>query len=59
LVILAIPERPARAGCPGRESRAARAPAVALKQFPPMQPPESYNLTQVMDQIKAAGHASD
>jgi arylsulfatase len=30
-----------------------------LKQFPPMQAPESYNLSQVMDQIKAAGHASD
>jgi arylsulfatase A-like enzyme len=30
-----------------------------LKAFPPMQAPESYNLSQVMDQIKAAGHASD
>lgn len=31
-----------------------------LKQFPPMQAPESYNLTQVMDALKAgAGHASD
>jgi arylsulfatase A-like enzyme len=31
-----------------------------LKEFPPMQAPESYNLTQVMDQIKVgAGHPSD
>jgi arylsulfatase A-like enzyme len=31
-----------------------------LKEFPPMQAPESYNLTQVMDQIKAGGgHPSD
>jgi arylsulfatase len=31
-----------------------------LKAFPPLQAPESYNLTQVMDQLKAgAGHASD
>ena len=31
-----------------------------LKEFPPMQAPESYNLTQVMDAIKAgAGHPSD
>ena len=30
-----------------------------LRAFPPMQAPESYNLSQVMDQIKAAGHASD
>jgi arylsulfatase A-like enzyme len=31
-----------------------------LKEFPPMQKPESYNLTQVMDQIKAgSGHPSD
>lgn len=31
-----------------------------LKEFPPMQAPESYNLTQVMDMIKAgAGHPSD
>jgi arylsulfatase len=27
-----------------------------LRAFPPMQAPESYNLSQVMDQIKAAGH---
>ncbi len=30
-----------------------------LRAFPPMQAPASYNLTQVVDQIKAAGHASD
>jgi arylsulfatase len=31
-----------------------------LKEFPPLQAPESYNLTQVMDQIKAGGgHPSD
>ena len=31
-----------------------------LKEFPPMQKPESYNLTSVMDQIKAgSGHPSD
>jgi len=31
-----------------------------LKAFPPMQAPASYNLTQVMDQIKAgSGHASE
>jgi hypothetical protein len=31
-----------------------------LKAFPPMQAPESYNLTQVMDLIKTgAGHPSD
>ena len=30
-----------------------------LKAFPPMQSPASYNLTQVMDAIKASGHASD
>jgi len=29
-----------------------------LKEFPPMQKPESYNLTQIMDQIKGA-HPSD
>ena len=31
-----------------------------LKEFPPMQKPESYNLSQVMEQIKAGGgHPSD
>ena len=30
-----------------------------LKEFPPMQAPESYNLTQIMDQMKAGGHPSD
>ena len=31
-----------------------------LKEFPPMQKPESYNLTQIMDQMKApGGHPSD
>jgi len=31
-----------------------------LKAFPPLQAPESYNLSQVVDQIKAGGgHASD
>jgi arylsulfatase A-like enzyme len=33
----------------------------SLQQFPPMQAPASYNLTQVMEQVKAAGagHASE
>jgi len=30
-----------------------------LKAFPPMQAPESYNLSQVLDQVKGSGHASD
>jgi arylsulfatase A-like enzyme len=30
-----------------------------LQAFPPMQSPASYNLTQVLDQIKAAGHPGD
>ena len=30
-----------------------------LREFPPMQKPESYNLTQVMDQIKASGHPGE
>ena len=30
-----------------------------LREFPPMQKPESYNLTQIMDQMKASGHPSD
>ena len=30
-----------------------------LKAFPPLQAPASYNLTQVMEQLKAGGHASD
>jgi hypothetical protein len=31
-----------------------------LKAFPPMQAPKSYNLSQVMDQIKAGGgHPTD
>jgi arylsulfatase A-like enzyme len=30
-----------------------------LREFPPMQKPESYNLTQVMDQMKASGHPSE
>jgi len=32
-----------------------------LKEFPPLQAPESYNLTQVMDQLKSppGGHPSD
>jgi arylsulfatase len=30
-----------------------------LKDFPPLQAPASYNLSQVMDQLKAAGHSSD
>jgi arylsulfatase len=32
-----------------------------LKQFPPMQAPASYNLTQVMEEIKAptGGHPAD
>ena len=31
----------------------------SLKAFPPMQSPASYNLSQVMEAIKASGHASD
>jgi arylsulfatase len=30
-----------------------------LKEFPPVQKPESYNLSQIMDQMKASGHPSD
>jgi arylsulfatase len=30
-----------------------------LKRFPPLQAPASYNLTQVMDQLKAKSHGSD
>jgi arylsulfatase len=30
-----------------------------LRQFPPMQSPASYNLSEVMEQIKAGGQASD
>jgi hypothetical protein len=30
-----------------------------LKEFPPMQASESYNLTQAMDMIKGIGHPSD
>jgi arylsulfatase A-like enzyme len=30
-----------------------------LRAYPPMQSPATYNLGQVLDQIKAAGHASD
>ena len=30
-----------------------------LQAFPPLQAPASYNLTQVMDQLKSAAHASD
>jgi arylsulfatase A-like enzyme len=30
-----------------------------LRAYPPMQSPASYNLTQVLDQIKAAGHSAD
>ena len=30
-----------------------------LKAFPPLQAPASYNLEQVMEQIKATSHASD
>ena len=30
-----------------------------LEKFPPMQAPASYNLTQVMDQLKDKSHASD
>jgi arylsulfatase len=31
-----------------------------LKQFPPMQAPASYNLTQIMDMIRSGGgHPSD
>ena len=30
-----------------------------LKEFPPMQKPESYNLTQIMDQMKASGHPGE
>jgi arylsulfatase len=30
-----------------------------LQEFPPMQKPASYNLTQVMEQVKSKNHASD
>jgi arylsulfatase len=30
-----------------------------LKDFPPLQAPASYNLTQVMEQVKSAGHGSE
>jgi arylsulfatase len=30
-----------------------------LREFPPLQAPASYNLEQVMEQIKATSHASD
>jgi arylsulfatase len=30
-----------------------------LKEFPPMQAPESYNLSQVMAQVKTTNHSSD
>ena len=30
-----------------------------LREFPPMQKPESYNLTSVMDQIRASGHPGE
>ena len=30
-----------------------------LQQFPPLQAPASYNLTQVMDQLKSQSHGSD
>jgi len=30
-----------------------------LKAFPPLQAPASYNLTEVMDQLKGSGHGSD
>jgi len=30
-----------------------------LKKYPPLQAPASYNLTQVMDQLKASGHVSE
>jgi hypothetical protein len=29
------------------------------KQFPPLQAPETYNLDQVMAQLKSAAHPSD
>ena len=30
-----------------------------LREFPPMQKPESYNLTSMMDQIRASGHPGE
>ena len=30
-----------------------------FKKFPPLQAPETFNLTQVLDQIKSSGHASE
>ena len=31
----------------------------SYKEFPPMQAPETWNLTQVLEQVKSAGHPSD
>jgi arylsulfatase len=30
-----------------------------LREFPPMQKPETYNLEQVLQQIKASGHPGE
>jgi arylsulfatase len=32
---------------------------LTYKAFPPLQAPESYNLDQVLEQVKGASHASD
>jgi arylsulfatase len=31
----------------------------SYKEFPPMQAPETWNLDQVLEQVKSAGHPSD
>ena len=31
----------------------------SYKQFPPLQEPSSYNLSQVLEQVKASGHPSE
>jgi arylsulfatase len=32
---------------------------MSYEKFPPLQAPESYNLSGILAQVKAAGHASD
>jgi len=32
---------------------------LTYQKFPPLQAPESYNLSQVLEEVKKAGHASD
>jgi hypothetical protein len=32
---------------------------LTFKAFPPLQAPETFNLTQVLEQVKGGGHASE